>query len=83
MAVYTTVDFEAADALLQSLRECGATAALVIGDDANDEPAFIKAPAGSVSIRIGSWAVATQARFRLSRQSQVDTLLHLLLALRR
>lgn len=70
------------DALLEIMHDCGAARALVVGDDVNDECAFAKAPAGSVTVRIGPSQVPTQARFRLSSQSQVDRLLSMLLALR-
>ncbi len=70
------------DALLEIMRDCGASQALIIGDDINDESAFAKAPPGCVSIRIGPAEMPTRARFRLSFQSQVDLLLSLLLALR-
>ena len=71
------------DALLEILHDCGAAKALVVGDDVNDESAFDKAPAGSVTVRIGPSGVATQARFRLPSQAHVDRLLTMLLALRR
>ena len=71
------------DALLEIMQDCGAAKALVVGDDVNDECAFDKAPAGSVTVRIGPTQVPTRARFRLSFQSQVDRLLSMLLALRR
>lgn len=71
------------DALLEVMRECGASQALVVGDDGNDEAALERSPPGSVSVRIGPPEVLTQARFRLARQSQVESLITLLLALRR
>lgn len=55
---------------------------LVIGDDSNDEPAFSKAPTGSVSVRIAPNGIPTAAAFRLDRQAQINPLLDLLLALR-
>lgn len=70
------------DALLEIMRDCGAVKALVVGDDVNDESAFDKAPADSVTVRIAASKVPTRARFRLSSQSQVDRLLCMLLALR-
>ena len=69
------------DALLDIFRDCRASACLVIGDDENDEPAFIKAPAGSVSVRIGSPGNPTKARFRLASQRLVNPLLDVLLGL--
>lgn len=71
------------DGLLEIMHDCRASHALVMGDDVNDEVAFEKAPAGSVTVRIGSKQVATQAKFRLSAQSQVDRVLTTLLTLRR
>ncbi len=71
------------DALIEIMRDCGATRVLIIGDDVNDESAFAKAPPGSVSVRIGPAETPTRARFRLSFQSQVDILLSILLILRR
>jgi trehalose 6-phosphate phosphatase len=71
------------DALLEVMRESGSRSALIVGDDENDEPAFAKAPAGSVSVRIGPIGTPTGARFTLESQARVDALLHLLLTLRR
>lgn len=71
------------DALLDLMHDCKATKALVVGDDVNDEMAFDKAPAGSVTIRIGSSQVPTLARFRLYSQDRVNRLLSVLLSLRR
>ncbi len=70
------------DALLEIMHDCRAARALVVGDDVNDEAAFDKAPAGSVTVRIGPSQVPTRARFRLSAQPQIDRLLLMLLALR-
>ena len=64
------------------MHDCRAARALVVGDDVNDEAAFDKAPAGSVTVRIGPSQVPTRARFRLSAQPQIDRLLLMLLALR-
>lgn len=71
------------DALLEIMHDCKASKALVVGDDVNDEMAFEKAPAGSVTVRIGSAKVPTQARFRLYSQDRVNCLLSVLLTLRR
>lgn len=70
------------DALLDLLALCGTDRALVIGDDANDEPAFVKAPPDCVSIRIAPVSTPTRARFRIPAQAQVEALLQLLLNLR-
>ncbi len=71
------------DGLLDIMHDCRASHALVMGDDVNDEVAFEKAPVGSVTVRISSSQEPTQAKFRLSTQSQVDRVLTTLLALRR
>ena len=67
------------DALLTTMQECGAQTALVVGDDANDEPAFVKAPSHAVTVRINAAHAPTSARFSLSGQFEVDTLLEHLL----
>jgi trehalose-6-phosphatase len=71
------------DALLDFIRDCKASASLVMGDDINDEPAFIKAPSSSVCVRIGAAATPTAARFRLASRALVDPLLDFLLRLHR
>ena len=68
------------DALLTTMQECGAQTALVVGDDANDEPAFVKAPSHAVTVRINAAHAPTSARFSLSGQFEVDTLLEHLLS---
>lgn len=70
------------DALLEIMHDCKATKALVVGDDVNDEMAFEKAPAGSVTVKIGPSQIPTRARFRLSSQARVNRLLSILLAIR-
>lgn len=71
------------DALLEIMHDCKVSKALVMGDDVNDEMAFEKAPAGSVTVRIGPPRVPTLARFRLASQDRVNRLLSILLALRK
>lgn len=72
-----------AGALRHVLRQTGAAWALVVGDDADDEPAFAVAPMGSVTVRIGTTVhLPTAAAYRLETQSQVTVLLSTLLALR-
>ena len=71
------------DALLDLLALCRVDLALVIGDDANDEPAFEKAPTACVTIRIAPVGTPTRAQHRISSQSRVDALLRFLLSLRR
>ena len=69
------------DALVQLMHECGAPNALIVGDDVNDEPAFARAGAGCVSVRIAPVDTSSCARFRLGAQSQVNALLSQLLSL--
>jgi trehalose 6-phosphate phosphatase len=71
------------DALLAVLEACQVDVALVIGDDANDEPAFAKAPAGSVSVRVGVGLPTSAAMYTLAQQGEVDVLLDALLRLNR
>lgn len=63
------------DALIQLMAEAGASTALFIGDDNNDEPAFAKAPEGSVTVRIGPPSVRTLAQYVQRTQWHVDALL--------
>ena len=64
------------DALLAAMAACGLTRALVVGDDRNDEAAFAKAPAGSVTVRVGPrGALPSAARFSLPTQAGVGRLL--------
>jgi trehalose 6-phosphate phosphatase len=71
------------DAMLAILEECDAQAALVVGDDDNDEPMFIKAPRESVTVRIGDSLIRSRARFRLDSQLQMNALLSMLLPRRK
>ena len=64
------------------LGEWGLNCALVVGDDSNDEPAFLKAPPGSVTVRIGPIETLTAAQFGLEFQSEIDQLLDVMLGLR-
>ena len=52
-----------------------------MGDDVNDEPAFARAGAGSVSVRIAPVGTPSGAQFRLGAQSQINALLSHLLSL--
>jgi trehalose 6-phosphate phosphatase len=63
------------DALLALVRRAGAGAALFVGDDLNDEAAFIKAPPHWMTVRVGRSPVATRARFYLPSRLQVGALL--------
>ena len=66
-------------ALLRVFHSSGATCALVVGDDSNDEAAFCAAPPGSVTVRIGPASTPTQARLRLRSQALVRPMLSVLL----
>lgn len=70
------------DALLKIMRDCGACRALVMGDDINDECAFVKAPAESVTVRVGPSQIPMLAQFKLPSQLQVNQLLMMLVKLR-
>lgn len=70
------------DAMRAVLDECGLSCALVVGDDSNDEPAFLKATTGSVTVRIGPMETPTAAYFALEFQHEVDQLLDVMLDLR-
>ena len=70
------------DALLTILQDCGATNAFVVGDDDNDEAAFVRAPQQAVTVRIGLPEVVSRARFRLHGQYQIGALLAKLMDLR-
>lgn len=69
-------------ALQQARRLFACDTAVYIGDDDTDEDAFVSDdPSRLLSIRVGSRA-RSRARFRLTRQSQIDMLLRTLLTLR-
>ena len=69
------------DAVREVLDEWGLNCALVVGDDSNDEPAFLKATPGSVTVRIGPMDVPTAAHFGLEFQNEIDQLLDVMLGL--
>ena len=79
------------NALIEIMHDCGATTALMVGDDVNDEAAFAVLPAGSMGVRVGGasrWVARgdespTAAQFNLSSQAMVEPFLDLLLTLRR
>ena len=70
------------DAVREVLDEWGLNCALVVGDDSNDEPAFIKATPGSVTVRIGPMDAPTAAQFALEFQREIDQLLDVMRGLR-
>lgn len=67
------------DALLEFMNAANASHSLVVGDDVNDEPAFLKANRKSVTVRIGNKSDPTVARFSLDSQTQFNQLLDYLL----
>jgi len=70
------------DAVKALLDEWELSSALVVGDDSNDEPAFLMATPGSVTVRIGPMETPTAARFALEFQHEMDQLLDVMLGLR-
>ena len=70
------------DAVRAVLDEWGLNGALVVGDDSNDEPAFLKATPDSVTVRIGPMETPTAAHFALEFQHEMDQLLDVILGLR-
>jgi trehalose 6-phosphate phosphatase len=66
------------DALLALVRRSGAEAALFVGDDLNDEPAFAKAPQGWVTVRVARDHLLSRATFYLDGTPQLVALLDLL-----
>ncbi len=69
------------DAVLALVRRHGAGSALFIGDDLNDEAVFERAPRHWLTARVGcDPAVPSAARFCLTAQTQVRTLLDQVLA---
>jgi trehalose 6-phosphate phosphatase len=69
-------------ALQQARRLFACDTAIYVGDDETDEDAFVSdTPGRLLSIRVGSHK-SSRARFSLRRQSEIDTLLTTLLALR-
>lgn len=67
------------DALKVIMQDSHAVSALVVGDDDNDESAFVMAPELAVTVRIGALTTNSRAKFRLDGQHQVDWLLEFLL----
>lgn len=69
------------DALLQLVREAKVASAMFVGDDVNDEPAFARAEAGWVTVRIGREMPHSKARFYLESTVEMEATLERLLAL--
>jgi trehalose 6-phosphate phosphatase len=69
-------------ALQDARRSLGCETAIYVGDDETDEDAFASgAPGHRLGIRVGS-TKASQARYRLKTQADIDSLLQTLLTLR-
>lgn len=67
---------------VQSLvQRCGAAAAFFAGDDVNDEPVFVAAPAHWLTLRVGHEGPTSRARFCLETQQQMLPLLDHILGL--
>ncbi|MBC7706661.1 MAG: trehalose-phosphatase [Rhodoferax sp.] len=69
-----------ADAVVRLLERSGATSAVFVGDDLNDEPVFARAPASWLTVRVGRDDPASQAMFCLDNFGEVATMLDRMLA---
>lgn len=63
------------DAVLRLANSMGASHGVFIGDDVNDEPVFVKAPATWLTVRIGREDPLSSARFFLDSHSEVAPML--------
>lgn len=63
------------DAVLGLAHSAHAGAALFVGDDANDEPVFERAPADWMTVRVGRAGSESSARYYLDGPSQITALL--------
>jgi trehalose 6-phosphate phosphatase len=70
-----------ADAVLALVARCGAAAAFFAGDDVNDEPVFIAAPAHWLTLRIGRDDPNSRARYGLDGPQEMALLLERMLVL--
>ena len=70
-----------ADAVASLVRRCGASSAVFLGDDVNDEPVFAAAPAQWLTVKIGRDPVPSLARFCLESPDEVALLLDRMLRL--
>ena len=68
------------DAVLRLASSLGVTHGVFIGDDVNDEPVFIKAPACWLTVRIGREDPLSSARFFLDSHSEVAPMLQSMIA---
>lgn len=69
------------DAVQALVARSGASCALFAGDDVNDEPVFVSAPPGWLTIRIGRDDPASRARFFLDSPAEMAMLLERMLVL--
>jgi trehalose 6-phosphate phosphatase len=67
------------DALLSLARRCRAEAGLFVGDDDNDEPAFAKAPARWITVRMAAEHKHSRAAYYVDGPPQLPALLQMLL----
>ncbi len=64
-----------AAALLALVARSGADAALFVGDDVNDEPVFVAAPAPWLTVRVGRDDAASRARFFIDSTAEMALML--------
>ncbi|WP_088279136.1 trehalose-phosphatase [Ideonella sp. A 288] len=69
------------EAMWSVVRRFGATSAVYVGDDVNDEPVFERAAPHWLTLRIGDDKVPSRARHRLASQAEVPALVDAMLAL--
>ncbi len=70
-----------ADAVRALATDCGAECAVFVGDDVNDEPVYVAAPAHWLTVRIGREDPASRAMFFLDTQAELGLLLQRMLEL--
>lgn len=70
-----------ADAVMALAAHCGAECAVFAGDDVNDEPVFVAAPAHWLTVRIGRDDPSSRAMFFLDSHAEVGLLLQRMLEL--
>jgi len=69
-----------ADAMSALVRACGASCAFYIGDDANDESVFRRAPAHWLTVRVGRDDPHSAAAWFVESDADVATLLELMIS---
>jgi trehalose 6-phosphate phosphatase len=70
-----------ADAVMALAAHCGAECAFFAGDDVNDEPVFVSAPAHWLTVRIGREDQSSRAMYFLDSYSEMGLLLQRMLDL--